>query len=358
MNFLDQTQDIIINEELVQVPIDKLLLTCQSHPRLNKICQGRELWIARIKREFPEVDITQIQDPRAFYLRQSTFGGEIYIHANDSSLLFPSGVIPYNDLFVRTLEIARQPDYLPYNYVIVYSSPARNIDTPALNIIAVQDKEGVEIFPGPAQKITLVDIFILTKTQFGPSNLDNIRDIRKSINALIATGQPQVVIQQQIEDYERSITLEISRLTLSLSRAIIELHKKNNTAFYRRELHYIRKLIASNPSVVEFSDIKFNGNIQERKQALLDSILINVPSWRFHYTGRSEKFLGFSLYHEFTEFQREYISNLSDEQLKSLEFIVKGLIPNKLRIGMDVGSRYLATGLAFNSDGNIVLISF
>lgn len=86
---------------------------CESSVALNNLCQQRDIWVARIKREFPEIDTRDVNDPRSWYLRQVLFGGEIYIHnVTDDNHLKTEKVkyelIEYNQLFERTKEIAEQ----------------------------------------------------------------------------------------------------------------------------------------------------------------------------------------------------------------------------------------------------------
>lgn len=155
MSFLEQPSDVIIYEYLVDLPINELLSICQVSVDINTLCHQNVLWETRIAKEFPDVNITNIENPRSWYLRQVLFGGEVYLH-DETTQKAEYETIVYQDLFGQMEATAKK--YQPPNkeYIIVYSADK-------LDIIAIQTKDWTIIQPGPTRKITLVDIIYVSK---------------------------------------------------------------------------------------------------------------------------------------------------------------------------------------------------
>lgn len=371
MNFLDQPQELIINEELVQVPIDRLMLACRANPQLNKICQGRELWITRIKREFPEVDTSQIQDPRAFYLRQSTFGGEIYVHYPDRVEQLQQELIPYEDLFIRVKEIAESLKPEDKDYYIVYSRPGNYADEygshefiyMTINGIAYQTKSSVNIRPGPAMKITLVDIFYVDMNSEVIDAINTDMLLRDIDLGAIPRGQTVMVGDKQLGRRDlQNMFRRVDMILRSLDRSVLGSHEASNTAFYQREskllneqrhtvnLSRYQRLI-KNPIIPDQNPSR--GPIIARKQNLLHYILTNVPQNEFDEINTHPFGRGFADYNEFTAFQRDYINGMTEPQFQKVESL-RRLIPV---INVNDGYKPLGTinRLMFSPDGEIVL---
>lgn len=357
MDFFDQPRDVIFNQELVDLPIKDLLNACQTNPLFDQLCKDPDLWRVRIKHDYPEVSLVGIKNPREFYLKQVLFGGKIYVHNHvDDINEIPYEVIVYDDLFQRVKEIAEQkkPHYLP-EYIIVYSRPRDNIKSIDIDIIAFQNKDHIEIIPGPAKKILLVDIFYIQKGDTFEYYMRSIKYARSPGGAAVI-GNAEIYIDPFIGTSKRSI---------------LQSHSYLNTAFYQQEqrLSYEAKQSAiRNPKIPRLSGGIKNGNINSRKRAIINHILQTLDEDKFNEkAGRSldNVFLGFSSRAESDRFQEDYINALDEEQINMVEFIMDSVVPisttlytyrEPTRNMVEFINNVDVTGIAFNSDGLIVYL--
>lgn len=267
MNFLDQPRELIISEQLVRLPIKDLLTSCRVNPLFDQLCQDPDLWLARIRNDYPGVNWHAIENPREFYLRQVLFGGQIYVHLIDYGIDTPDDrymenlsvqtslmsrrTIAYDDLFVDAKKTADTLLNVYYpdgsrKYLIIYSRPSTNSEGPALTPIAYQDEISTQLMPGPAQKITLVDILFLYP---GSNYLDFLAEIRENQDKLLSI-QPKTItnlggyIAADVRQYQARISTLLQQLDKSnkLMRILIEYHRRANTLFYQQELDFAERL--------------------------------------------------------------------------------------------------------------------
>lgn len=152
MSFLEQPPDIITYEYLINLPVDELLSMCQVNTDINTLCQQDAVWRSRISKEFPNIAVKDIDNPRSWYLRQVLFGGEVYLHDTVTEKAEYETIV-YQDLFESMKATAEKYKPKGREYVIIYST-----FTDVYNIVAIQLQDWIIIQPGPSQKINLVDI--------------------------------------------------------------------------------------------------------------------------------------------------------------------------------------------------------
>ena len=373
MEFFDQPRDAIINEELVNLPIADLLNACQVNPLFDQLCQDRDLWLARIRNEYPEVDWHVIKNPREFYLKQALFGGQIYIHnviysggttkfaENDGYDIIPEArtlmvtpkIVPYNDLFTYIREIAEANKPAGKEYFIIYSRPSTDFNSisgrPELTQIAYQVKDHITILPGPAQKITLVDILYLLPDSRYLKYPKDIQYIRELINQ----GQPVMFNNRiyNVDDLMSLLNNSLHFLGIHLNDLLVGYHANVNTAFYQNESKHIASQLRAEYIIPKFpglSDIDHSGSIEERKRELLN--FVN----HVHFFNDSNSRLGFKSPNEFVAFQRDYINNMTEDQLKTVE-VLRKLISHidNYELGLEIHSS-TAVWFAFDVKGKIV----
>lgn len=367
--FVDQPRDVIINHELIHLPIKDLLISCQTNPLFDQLCKDPDLWRARIRNDYPEVNLRDIKDPRAFYLKQLMFGGQIYIH----DIIYPQGldkydqtitnpelpagtsmipyeIIPYNDLFTRVKEIAERYKPAGNEYFIVYSRPTANVNKPGLTYLAFQDENDIELELGPAQKITLVDILYLLPGSLLLRMFNNLLVRKYEIEQNPGLAPHRIRrLEGEIKHINHVIEGELS--------VLLKYHSTANTRFYQTELNYVINQIrakALNPEFPGISNLDTSRDIESRKKALLDFVLATVPNY-----GAGSPVLGFVSYPEFVIFQEDYIDNISEDQLKALEVLImlsSNIVRHPSSLAMDTRIEMMR-GFAFDSNGDIALIS-
>lgn len=349
-SLLEQPRELIVNEQLVRLPIEDLIATCKSNPQLNRICQGKDVWIARIQAEYPELNIRDIENPREFYLRQSLFGGQIYFHYTDGDKttdikeLQPE-TIAYDKLFARVQYIAESLLPQGKDYYIVYSRPGSQPDfsqfdraielIPRLDVIAYQTRDNVYIEPGPALKITLVDIIYVEPNSSTLQVINQIRKLKdipdpgRGQNVIIDGAQvSRMVWFKLIRALERELRL--------ISYDIIDIHKTFNTPFYQRELDFLQEKTAiKNPIIPSINSVLSNVDISIRKKKILDKIMDSIDQVKFqeyldserNNFGNNASFSGFKTYDEFDTFQEDYINGLNDKQVETIELLINQILP-------------------------------
>lgn len=66
MSFADLPDELLI-EHLLLLPPAEIARTCQVDRRFARICREPYLWVRLMQRDFPEVDLQDVEDPRKFY---------------------------------------------------------------------------------------------------------------------------------------------------------------------------------------------------------------------------------------------------------------------------------------------------
>lgn len=375
MNFLDQPRDVIINHELIDLPIADLLNACKTNPLFDQLCKDPDLWLARIKRDYPEVNWHVIKNPREFYLRQVLFGGQIYIHNNLNNngdmRQVMTNTVPYDQLFSKGKYIAETLQPAGNAYLIVYSRPSDDVTTFSITPIAFQDKNHIEFIPGPARKITLVDILYWPPQRpYGIrfSTLEEPMENLKKYRALEQTGVHNANYMERVYPIDEILEDNVRKLVSFVVPVILDRHRLFNTPFYQQTLQFIldqQRLTAENPIIPVLRESENLKDINSRKQDLVNRILRTLTLGTF--TDGTDKrndrmFLGFSSYTNFSDFQRNYVNGLSDQQLQAVEFLVNQIAPISRMLPGDDEELYGESeepmrGIVFNSQGLIVFIS-
>lgn len=65
MSFLEQPQDTLL-QQLLNLDVISILSVCSSSPVFNSYCRHRDLWDALIRRDYPVVDLTTMENPLEF----------------------------------------------------------------------------------------------------------------------------------------------------------------------------------------------------------------------------------------------------------------------------------------------------
>lgn len=353
MSFLSQPPDIITYEYLVNLPVAELLSICQVNESITTLCQQRDIWIARIKKEFPEVDVTNIENHRSWYLRQVLFGGKIYTHNiyinhhnQATTQQIPFGIIVYDDLFQRVQDIAEQFKPPDRNYLIIYSRPKDSKEL-SLEPIAYQTANSVTLAEGPHQKILLVDIIYTFRGETFNSyiqSLDNNNKALSEVNQLY-----NVPILFYIQD-------TLDRLKSSLE-SIVQFHKNTKTAFYKQET----KLKLHRNPIPNASSFKVT-NIEQSRNKIFNYIRDQKWDHFYYYDDHIKNILTFSSLNELIEFQRDYINTLTAEQLHTLELLIDGIFPmTKHYLLVEKNRRKEVSKqeviIFFNGDGDLIYFS-
>lgn len=336
-SFLAQPQELIINEQLIQLPIEDLLAACSSTPQLNTLCQNKALWQARIRAEYPELDVRDIEDPREFYLRQTLFGGQIYVHHTRKDQIeyiehIPTGTIAYDRLFERIKEIAERLKPKGKDYYIMYSrvkeykdldyfaiSNIKTYDTRdilRLDPIAHQTANTVYIEPGPALKIMIVDIVYTEPSNEIIKAIDQykvVTDIYPSTRGAIVQIGNKLLTRKQaahlVREYRSTIKFIVYRIE--------EFHIKENSSLYRREVEYVTKLTEEKYLQYQIERDALNAKKElEYKLYNIDGVLSNIA--KVNITQDMLDSLGFATYNEFITFQQDNLNNLSNSEVESL----------------------------------------
>lgn len=135
--------------------------------------------------------------------------------------------------------------------------------------------------------------------------------------------------------------------------SLIKYHKLANTSFYQREHAIVIKKTADlskNVRIPQLFDI--SGNVQDRKDNLLNFIITNVRQDLFRNVGQNmnETVLGFTSYEEFVSFQTNHINAMNEAQLKTLETVMN-LLPF-----LENSKEERMRSFAITYDGNIALL--
>lgn len=325
--FLDQPEELISYEQLVHVPIDDLLRDCTLSAQIARICRDDNFWYAKIKLDYPEVDIRNVTDPRAFYLRQSTFGGQIYVFdANNFRFdTIDREIIPYDELFNRVNKIAQdftvigsrkmyEDSVLGKKYLIIYSAPSTTYQGISYETIACQNKKHVILIPGPARKITLINIIIYDLKE-------------KFIDARARYMISNIARSMKTGSREEKTLQSLSRLSSGL---VFRLHSEHFTSVYENEALYVNTRI--------FEDASINDNFRDEKERLLTKILRRLPEEVFNASlthnlkNNMDSFAGFHTYDQLVDFQRRYIDIFELSHLNDWNSYLDTLSPNTILI--------------------------
>ena len=93
-------------------------------------------------------------------------------------------------------------------------------------------------------------------------------------------------------------------------------------------------------------------SLDQRKINIINYILRHMSR---HDFDRGERSLGFDNYNQFIQFQQNKVVNLKEGEVKGLEFLINQIVPIASIMDKESMIDWDASGLAFNSDGEIVL---
>ena len=364
MEFLNQTNDVIL-KQLRHLPIVDLLEICQTNLKIKNLCSMKDLWQYRIRDEFPEIDISQISNPRDYYLSKILYGGQIYFHYPNKGKIIseqiPYQTIVYDQLFEITRQIAEETGQ---PYLILYSRLEKVPHNIYLKFvpIAFQISKGDGFIPYVNNKITQVDIVL---------NFPDIKYNDLELLSLVQQSQPikntqvlQVTLSNGDQKELRNMNIKalnslIMRELRLLAKELREIHGTNNTALYQQMVNKIfteRLSFIQNPKIPRFTDNIKHGNFQQRKQDLLTKIKTTMNPHLFQQglANNIDNFLGFISYDDFIDFQENYINNLDEEQIATLEFFSQHMSHPHILEEKDPFVTSRDMNFLFDSQGNIV----
>lgn len=68
MSFSELPEEMLV-ETLLQLSYPDIVNACQTNLQFAQVCNRKMLWYGLLKRDFPDVAISDIADPRAFYFQ-------------------------------------------------------------------------------------------------------------------------------------------------------------------------------------------------------------------------------------------------------------------------------------------------
>lgn len=238
-----------------------------------------------------------------------------------------------------------------------------------LKILLLESKDGaVEMKDYNNHKITNIDILLLNRS------LEADRDLYNSFQHYIVfanipkreVGESAYTYEYRKQDYLKSHgpyytknyghdEFEYFNQYGIFYDFILNIHESNNTSLNQRlmnDLYEYRRPILENPTIPYFIRDVSTETLQERKQRILDFIIGNFPIRMYNMMNTS--LIGFTTYQDMINFQRNYINNLDDQQVQTLEFLFEKLLPLKSIIhGQKVEN---AISIIFTVKGEITLI--
>ena len=316
MSFLEQPEEIII-EQLRHLNPEEILNVCQTDLRLSQICRGRRLWEILIHDRAPDLDLSQVQNPRSFFFRAFVYGGGIYLNFV---------LQPYE--LERATEIAESTGF---PYLMIYS---RSVPDPAgfkLDLISVQTPEYTELLK-PDQEITEVDILT-------PGNdYDKLISLSKALRTTISTiRRSRDAILQAANKYLYNTIIN------SIEKIIKSGHQNNQTPLYRVTNPRRRSLVPP----FRASEIGDLEERKERKESMINFLIAEISA-------EHAKSLGYESYQEFVDTQRTFVHNMNGEQLQTLEFARDKLVPSSRTFNFDTLQGHDIYSLALGKDGKII----
>lgn len=319
MSFGELPEELII-EHLSRLPFKDLLSTCQTDVRFSEICRGKRLWQTLIRNGAPYLNLREISDPRDFFYRTSILGEGIYVNfelqpyklgadpVTQAKMIAASLGQPYVIAYTVFDPTPDHPDYktlfvgyeTPYLSAVAHSMDIRRVDIITLDNLPERTRAYLDLINELVRddQRARAQIFNITYTENGRSKTD-------SVDAF-------------------SLQKEIPALLLSLVKSE---HKRRKTPFYgammsQRERIREELAVPSIPNPVERGDLK------ARKEEVLKNLLESLSSVEFSLATEDEPdFLGYTSYQEFVDAQREFVDQMDESQIQTLEFLQTKILP-------------------------------
>jgi hypothetical protein len=417
MSFLDQPVELLV-QQIKDLPIVDLLSVCQTNKYIADVCNIKGIWIDRIRKEFPEVDIKLINNPREYYLNKVLFRGEIYVHQpreNAQGYIFEQvdnveyttyiqnyDVITYDQIFEKVEEIAK---HYSNDYLIIYSTHEKIYPNPDHGKIYFNDifqeyevtgiqipmtyllkdlddvpcltkyyndnppDVGIEISPekniilyDDVENTTQVDIILIDRSNITLLNQGRNEIIRDFLQKHRYVSFKHNGYKYIYHPYEICDTLEITGGDPKITRIIARTHKFNNTPSHQRYVKPFdnRSSIIANPIIPRFRNFSYL-DFDRRKEKLIKFVTSALPNDDNGII--VEGHMGFHDYDDFVKFQEDYINAMDEEQIITLEFLRNEILPISLidiagHYGDEYSQAYTENDIKFYFDamGRIVII--
>lgn len=124
MSFEELPDEILIEQMLLLTPQD-VVNACQVDRQFARVCQRPNLWIRLIRRDFPEVDLRDVDDPRRFYvynINQIDAVRGLWTALNDpGNIRQLASYFPYNS---GNYAIRFDSPFVPYSTMFTPTYPA------------------------------------------------------------------------------------------------------------------------------------------------------------------------------------------------------------------------------------------
>lgn len=146
MSLLDQPEELLI-EQISQLRASDLWNICRTSREFESICRSPQLWINKIRKDYPEVDLRQIYDPRSYYFSRALFTGEIFL----DFIRQPDQVVDEDQVISLGEMLSEQ---LPEPALVVYSNSYGN----QINLVGYSVNGKLVLGPGPQRRINRIDI--------------------------------------------------------------------------------------------------------------------------------------------------------------------------------------------------------
>jgi hypothetical protein len=352
MSFLDQPLEVII-QQLSNLSVNDLLNLCDTNTQLKNVCESKDIWYSLIERHAPLLDRTQIQNPREYYLQNTLQDVPIYRHVIEGNQV-KSDLIYKGDVFLPGVA----QNYAVSPFTIVYSTPIITKDRIQLDTIAVQDETNFAVLPDKSlANITQIDII-------SPNSSDDTHA------AILDMSYAQQISelprwQKLTATFPNGETRMIGRTELALAKKLLRqlgtetlvIHKVNNTPLYQEWLQKQARLeqLETESNINTIGHRSTQENLESRRDKIYNEIVANFTQLTFDRALRiagDGEFLGFSSYENFLRFQREYLDNLNESQLQTVELLYQ-LLPISKIFNEETGTvGSIENVVVFNSLGN------
>jgi len=336
MSFLEQPNDMLI-EQLSRLSLRDLMNACQSHRQIAQLCQTNQFWNGLIINRAPQTNLREIQNPQAYYLDNLLEDVSIYDHNQEKSEL-----IYRDDVFLSNIAY----EYAAPQVMIVYSRALVHEGRLRLVPIAFHSENRFIVLPNKSQHmINQVDILHSVDPEHNMAML--LLSLAEQVEALPRGQQLEVTMPDGTTHLLGRRELNQARSSLrKLAHKITRLHRKNNTPLLQQ---LINPQIEANLSALVLSPPQ-----QNPREQIYNQIVSNFSQSRFN--SGDDGFLGFRSYQEFLNFQRDYIQNLNDAQLQTVQMLYQVLPISKIFDENHGSMGRLAQVVVFDSVGHLVFV--
>lgn len=308
----------IIYEIIRRLPIAEILSFCTINKHFNKVCNNPNLWLILIL-DFDPTIKDSISNPKHYYLRHLHFAGPIVIHDVSYSVFGRHTINTYNHKIISQNTYIAKRDLIKYvesildiyrSFTAYYMQLKITINDYDFSTIIIQDA-------GPTSKDPQLIKLLDHVHQIDIINRNN-HEIIKYIDE---SSQSLAIFKNYVRERQRKLYFDaINRPNFGIATSELSL--------------------------------------EQRKQRLWNNIIDNSRRLNFKIdsTNHKVRVLGFWTYDDFVIFQRNYIQNMSSDQVALIESIVNN-------VKLSISGKYKKednvhhSTLVFNKLGQFVMVN-